>query len=345
MNHSFKSACAAFFAMAAAASAQAPTGIQDAIPQSAQSLAERTGQNWTGNTKYDGWYNLTVSEKTRVVDGVSTVIAGNTGYPSVFGSAAAFPSPIASQVKSGTSANFNKVANGNGTGGLDKFNADGTRNATTWNGTGMGPYPAGDSLYAISFSNVYNAKGGTLGIFETNPVLNLSSVVFQVEIGSANGYDFYESSVPSDGSTPLGTVADREVGALDPNLGKTPGGATIFPALNLTFADNSTATLYAGYAELVAQGVNGTMPMPTGPNGEMVDENILINLYGFQWDLSEYEDIASFNITFDVVEHTQTYAFQLDQSDTFTQVIASIPEPSVSLLGMMGALGLLRRRR
>lgn len=316
---------------ASTAQAQTYTGIQDAIP---------TAVGLTGTVKDNGWYNLTASAQTKTVDGVSQTFAANTGYPTVFTAANAWSKPIASQVNTGgTAAALNKVANGNGTGGLNKFNADGTRNSTAWGGTGFGPYPAGDSLYAISFSNEYNTKGGTLGVFEANPVANLGTVVFQLELGNANGYDFYESTVGA--TTTLGTAGSRQVGSLSVT--------NYFPTLNLTFADNSTLSLSADFAELAAKGFNGTIPMPTGPDGSNVDEPIWINLYAFQWDLTSFSNVTSYNITFNVVEHTQTYAARLTQSDVFTQVVAApVPEPQtyammLAGLGMMGAM--LRRRK
>jgi len=304
----------------------AQTGIQDAIPQSMDDLS---GGTWGGNTKYDGWYNLTVNPKTKIVHGTSHTFAANTGYPAVFTSGNPWHSPIYSQLQSdaGSRAGFNKTGNG---------------------ASGMGPYPAGDSLYAIAFSNVFNTRGGTLTVTETNPVVDLSSVVFQIEIGSANGYDFYEPDVNA-GETIWGTVADRQIGGLDPLLGREPGGPVIFPTLNLTFADSSTLAITANYAELITQGQNGTIPMPTGPGGSMVDEDILINLYGFQWDLTNLgttEAITGFTVDFTVVEHSQIYAIQLDQSDSFNQLISSqVPEPTSFLLGSLGAVFLLRRRR
>lgn len=314
------------------------------------------------STKYDGWYNLSIGAKTRTVHGDEITINGLSGYPTTFTSSNAYANPIASQRYSTDGAtptvnstnatgsgraNLTKVANANGTGGLDKFNADGTRNATTWNGSGFGPYPAGESIYGISFSNVYNAKGGTFGIFEANPLSNLSTVVFQIELGSANGYDFWNPSVPSNAETPLGTANFTSIGTL--NL---EDYADLFPKLSLTFADSFTLSLDVDFGELLAKGYNGTIPMPTGPGGTDVDEPIWINLYGFQWDLTSDEvtdalalhgAISSFVVTTDVVEHTQTYAMQLDQSDTFTQVIGTgtVPEPSTNALILFAGIALL----
>lgn len=319
-------------------SAQEYTGVNDAMPV-AVSLA--------GDTKYDGWYNFSSqTAKERVVHGQTVTLPGTpAGYPTAMGSSPAYPSPIASQLQSNSAskATFNKVANGNGTGGLNKFNADGTRNATTWGGSGFGPIPSGDSIYGISFSNAFNAKGGTFGAFEANPLANLQTVVFQVEIGSANGYDFYEPLVASNPETPLGGAASRPIGLLS-------GFETWAPAINLTFGDTTSISIVADYAALLNQGFNGTIPMPTGPGGELVDEAILVNLYGFQWDLSGYSDIQSFSITWHVVEHTQSYAVQLDQGGLFggevLSGLAAVPEPaSFAALAGLGVLGLAASRR
>lgn len=317
-------------------SAQQPTGIQDGLPLPARIIAERNGETWTGETKYDGWYNLSNGPKTRVVDGATYNIPGNTGYPSTFSSTNDWPTPIRSQL-SGTNGTLATTPSPTRA-GLDK----------TANGLNMGAYPAGDSIYSIAFSNEFNAKGASFAVTETNPVIDLASVVFQIELGSANGYDFYHPDIATGGTTP-GNVTSLQAGGLDPLLGRAPGGPVIFPTLNLTFSDTTTLAIAANYAELVTKAENGTIPMPTGPGGELVEEPIYIHLYGFQWDLSEFENITEFSVDFTVVEHSQFYAAQLDQSDTFTQIIASpaaIPEPSAAvLLGSLGLIPLLRRRR
>lgn len=327
----FQFALATLAVLAASATqAQTLTGIDDALP---------VNVGLTGTVKDDGWYNFTNHAQDRTVDGVSHTLGANTGYPTALASSAAWVAPIAAQVHTGgAAAAFNKVANGNGSGGLNKFNANGTRNSTAWGGTGFGPYPANDSLYAISFSNAFNTKGGTLGVFEANPVANLGTVVFQVELGNANGYDFYQPTVGA--TTTLGDAGSRSIGEL--------AVTNYFPTLNLTFTDNTTQSLSANYAELLAKGFNGTIPMPTGPGGTEVDEPIWINLYAFQWDLSSFSNIASYNVTFNVVEHSQTYAARLTQSDVFTQVVAApVPEPQTyaMMLAGLGMMGVMLRRR
>lgn len=349
----FLSVSLALAAAATLAQAQPYTGIQDALP---------INPGLEGNTKDDGWYNLTIGSKTRTVDGTDYTINGLSGYPGTFASTA-YPNPIASQVYSDNGATptlnannnqatgrsgFNKIAQANGTGGLDKFNADGTRNATPWGGTGMGPYPAGDSIYAISFSNQYNAKGGSFGIFEANPLADLQTIVLQIEIGSANGYDFYRSDSPTGtgefdgGPVPFGDAPGLEPGALTLQV--------YFPKLHLTLEDDTTMTLDADYAALLNKGYNGTIPMPTGPGGSNVDEPIWINLYGFQWDLSGLSSpVASYIITWDVAEHSQSYAARVTQADTFnpenTVPNMVVPEPGTCLLLIAGGCTLLLRRR
>ncbi|HIV72847.1 MAG TPA: PEPxxWA-CTERM sorting domain-containing protein, partial [Candidatus Aquabacterium excrementipullorum] len=53
-------------------------------------------------------------------------------------------------------------------------------------------------------------------------------------------------------------------------------------------------------------------------------------------------------ITWNVVEHTQTYAARLTQSDVFNQVVATaVPEPQTYalMLAGMGMMGVVLRRR
>lgn len=360
-------AAVAVIGTSAAFAQEEPTGIQDTTPIAIN--LQRT------NVKYDGWYNFSVGTPLdKVIDGVHYAFdvtdraskpglsgVGN-GYPTAFNSANAYPNPVLSQLHSATGydlstpgyaatydankprstqAAFNKVANGDGSGGLSKFNADGTRNAQTWGGSGFGPMPSGGSLYGISFSNNYNARGGTLGVFEANPVSNLDRISLQIQIGSANGYDFYEPDVS--GVTGLDGAPEFWGGASGRPLGELTNFESWSPVLVLTFADGSTLDVVADTAAILAKGENGTIPMPTGPGGQMVDEAVIINLYGFEWDLSDIAgEIASFVITWDVVEHSQSYAVRLDQGGNV------IPEPSTYALligGGVAALVAIRRQR
>jgi hypothetical protein len=286
------------------ATAYAANPIQDAIP---------VAKTLSGNQKDDGWYNLSNVAKTKDVDGSPVTIAGVTGGGGFPGTAPWATPNIISQVKSDTdnSAYLRKVANG-AVGGI---------------------FVAGDSLYAGTFADGYNINGGKLGVYETTPVANLANVVFQVEIGGAYGYDFYQPDAA--GTSVTGGASAQQVGAL--------ASTNYFPVLNFTYGNNEQGTLTANWAELVAKADNGFMSTPTG------NEPVSINLYAFQWDLSGYSNISAFNVTFNVVAHSQTYAARLTQSDTFNQVVAvtAVPEPEsyAMILAGLGFIGFAARRR
>ncbi len=176
------------------------------------------------------------------------------------------------------------------------------------NGAAGGPYPAGDSIYFAGFGTEPNTFDGSLTVTESAPIADLSTVMFQVEFGEAYTYDFYDD--PVDGLA--------------------------LPALTLFYGDSETITLSGVFQEKVMSLYNGTVDMPTGPEGEMVPEDIFINLWAFQYDVSGYEDITSFSLEFSGAEHAQLYAMQLDQSDIAyggTSMVP-VPEPSSVSLGL-----------
>lgn len=113
-----------------------------------------------GNTQSDAW---TASSLTA---------AANPGYGSFPGSGT-WPAPIQSNV--GGDAYLSKISNG----------------------TGGGPYPASGSMYFGGFSGDFNVDGGTLSVTDSSPVANLQTVVFQIEIGEASTYDFYNGVLPT----------------------------------------------------------------------------------------------------------------------------------------------------
>ena len=114
----------------------------------------------SGNTQNDGWTNPALTA------------AANPGYGSFPGSGA-WPAPIQSNV--GGDAYLSKVSNG----------------------TGGGPYPASGSIYFGGFSGDANVNGGTLSVTDATPLANLQTVVFQIEIGEASTYDFYNGVLPT----------------------------------------------------------------------------------------------------------------------------------------------------
>ena len=235
-----------------------------------------------GNVSNNAWVNLTTFAQNGV--------PGITGYPG-FPGTGAWPAPIASQVNSTGSdaAALSKVANGNG----------------------GAPYVASGSMYFGGFSGAYNNNGGTLRVTDSTPLANLQTVVFQVGIGEAWTYDFYNG---------------------------------VLPTLSYTTAAGTTTGVAATFSSTLEAFFNGTVSMPTG------EESLYINQYGLQWDLSSVsQPITSFSIDFTGVQHAQLYGMTLTQSDVFTQVVAvPVPEPETYAL-MLGGLGvvlmLARRRR
>lgn len=222
-----------------------------------------------GNTTFDGWENLTSSN-----------YPGYGGFPG-FGP---WPGPIGSNVATSADANLNRISGG----------------------AGGGPLPLSSSIYFGSFSNVPNTYGGTLSVSDATPVASLENIVFQVEVGEANGYDFFNGVLPT----------------LDYNSG--------------------TQDLAADLGGVINRYQNGTFLNPqTNQN-----EPVWVNTYLLQWDVSSLGAITDFEISFDSVEHVQLYTARLDQSDDYQAVnVTFIPEPASAVLLGLGSLVLLRRRR
>lgn len=157
-----------------------------------------------GNSQFDGWEtgNLTFGQ--------------NPGYPGFPGSGA-WPAPIGSGSAGSGDAVLNKVANG----------------------SGGGPYPAGGSIYFGGFSGDLNNNGGTLSVSDATPVGGLENVIFQIQIGEAWTYDFWNGVLPT----------------LSYNGG----------------AQNLAATT----AVLAEQFFNGTVTMPTGEEPVYINTYLL----------------------------------------------------------------------
>jgi len=113
----------------------------------------------TGNTQHDAWSSS------------SLTLAANPGFPGFPGTS---PWPSSIQSNSGGDAALDKIANG----------------------TSGGPYPAGESIYYGGFSGDFNNDGGTLAVSDATPVAGLANVVFQIQIGEAWGYDFFNGILP-----------------------------------------------------------------------------------------------------------------------------------------------------
>lgn len=124
--------------------------------------------NLSGTKQYDGWIGLTGAN-----------YAGFGGFP---GSA-----PWSTSIGSNRTATntFNRDEPGDA--GLIKVS----------NGTGGGPYPAGASIYFGGFSGDINNNGGTMAVTDSTPVAGLQNVVFQIQMGEAWTYDFFNRVMPT----------------------------------------------------------------------------------------------------------------------------------------------------
>ncbi|MDR0532596.1 MAG: PEP-CTERM sorting domain-containing protein [Verrucomicrobiales bacterium] len=246
----------------------------------AQYTLSFSNYNLGGTLSSDAWTNLT-----------ATAIPGTGSFPGT-----TMWSPVASQSGGGT-AQLAKVANG----------------------SGGGPYMAGGSIYFGGFSADINNFGGTLMVQDATPVSGLQTLVFQISIGEAWTYDFYNHELP---------------------------------VLNLTLDGGVTLSLEATYWAVTDKFDNGSVEMPTGT------EEVYINTYALQWDLSNLDlatllptytgdgSITSFNISFSGVQHAQIYGMQLDQSDAANpNLVQSIPEPSTYVLLGIGVVVLFLTAR
>jgi hypothetical protein len=180
----------------------------------AASLASFVNPNLSGNTQYDGWddYQSAPSDPR-----TNIVASANPGFPGFPGSGA-WPA-----------AGIGSGSTGSG---------DATLHKTT-NGTGGGPYPASGSIYFGGFSGAINNNGGTLAVRDATPVAGVENVVFQVQIGEAWTYDFFNGALPT-----------------------------------LSF-NGGSQNLVATASQLVDSLFNGTVQMPTGPEDVFINTHLL----------------------------------------------------------------------
>lgn len=109
-----------------------------------------------GNTSYDGWAGMTQF----VYD----------DYPSPFTDNSTWPGPIGSNLPDSGDAQLSKIS-GNGA-------------------------PFITSLYVGNDTNTPNTLRGTFAVNDSTPLDSLATVVFQIQIGEASGYDFPDEVLP-----------------------------------------------------------------------------------------------------------------------------------------------------
>lgn len=208
----------------------------------------------SGTTSYDGWTNLTVG------GGFSGVFFPGSG---------AWPT---------TGGNWTAYDPGAGNVGAIGSNTAGSADALLYkvaNGAAGGPYPASGSIYFGGASATVNLNGGTLGIVDTTPLAGIKTVAFQVEVGEAFGYDFYNHNLPK----------------------------------LVYYTASGSDEIFATHSDLISQIYSGDIPMPSGY------EDIYKNTWGVQFNLSDItEEILYYEVQFTGVQHAQVYSMQMDSS-------------------------------
>jgi hypothetical protein len=173
--------------------------------------------------------------------------------------------------------------------------------------TGGGPFLASESIYFGNFQQVPNALGGTLRILDSDPLFNLRTIVFQIQIGEATGFDFFQ-----------------------------PAG---FPKL----AFNSGVGVNATFTNLVNRFQNGVFPSPeTGQ-----DEPVYVNTWAYQWNFGSGNSFETLNIDFSAVTHAQVYDLRLDGTTVFqsTPVIPEPSTLALLVLAASGLAAYNVRKR
>ena len=217
----------------------------------------------SGASSFDGWANITLAN-----------FSGYGGFPGNN----AWPNPIGSNAEASGDSELARVA-----GSPD----------------GGGPFLASGSIYFGSFTQVPNALGGTLRVSDMTPLPNLKTLVFQIQIGEADGYDFHD-----------------------------PAG---YPVLRMNGQTNAVSATYEPV--LLGRYQNGTFFSPETEK----EEPVYVNTWAFQWNLAEGTTVSSFQIEFSAVTHAQVYALQLDQSSNLQpqQIFsANEPPPQIQLVSV-----------
>lgn len=177
---------------------------------------------------------------------------------------------------------------------------------------GGGPYSGNGSIYYGGFVATVNSAGGEMAVTQSGVMPGLSTIAFQIQIGEAFGYDFLNGALPSLSYTTAADTFDLADSLFD--------------------------------SALTSQIDNGTFTAPTG------EEKVYVNTYGMQWDLSgtDTSSWASFDISWDGVQHAQIYGLRLDQGTGDHQLgslFTAVPEPSAASLAALAVFGLISRRR
>lgn len=223
-----------------------------------------------GATQFDGW------------DG-NGFAANGVNYPGT----APWPGPIASNVAGSGDAGLFKVANG----------------------PGGGPYPTGSAglrnIYHGGTSAIPNTLGGTVMVGDSTLVAGIQTVAFQIVIGEAYGYDFFDHVAP------------------------------------VLTVNGETTSYTATYAHLLGQEQNGTFPVPGGGTEPLYDNlwGFQWDLSGLGTVTSL--EITWSSVQHARIKGLQLDQSDEIHGDYF----ATVPEPATMAALGLGAAVLLRRRK
>jgi hypothetical protein len=210
-----------------------------------------------GASSVDGWDQLTIPR-----------LSGYGGFPG----SSSWPAPIVANVAGSGDASLSRLAGAPG---------------------GGGPFPAVESLYFGSLLQVTNALGGTLRVSDGTPVAGVRTVVFQIQIGEAVGYDF---------QLPSGRPMLKVNGATN--------GVT--PAVSVVLNRYQSGSFFSPET--------------------LQEEPIYVNTWGFEWHLPAEPAVTSLAIDFSAVTHAQIYRMQLNQTATVASGVF-LPELAMGARG------------
>lgn len=228
-----------------------------ALAGAVQARAAFLDPSWAGASSYDGWDNLV-----------------GASYPDygLFPGNSAWPAPIGSNTAASGDAELSRVAGGT---------------------SGGGPFPATEAIYFGSSSSLVNLNGGTLRVSDPTPLSTARTILLQIQIGEAAGYDFHQ-----------------------------PTG---YPVLQI----NGGPALQPQFRQLLNRYQNGVFPNPV--TGDL--EPVYVNSWGLQWNVNGLGPITSLAITFSGANHAQVYRLRLDQSQDLVTGNIFLPDVRLALRG------------
>jgi len=186
------------------------------------------------------------------------------------------------------------------------------------NGSGAGYIFSGNASFPDDYTDFFDGSGIYTFFSETHfqvsssaPLAGVESLVFQMSIAAG----------------------------LSGAMGGSPLTFAAVPTLTLTLSDSSTVSVGAADYSLLQAATPTYIPA--------FGINTVLESYGFQWDLSEYGDIASYTLNWQVAYHSITYGLDTTESTQShsESVLQAIPEPSTWLLLGLGGVFLAVRFR